>query len=254
MFKKDEARKIGSGKAKDIYELDGDIVFVFTDRTTAFDGLKKAEFAHKGEVCCRLSTHYFKLLEDNGILTHFIAFIPPDAMRVKKVEIVPIEVICRNFLTGSLWRRYNEGSAKLPPGTEPVEHSPIDGGMVEFTTKFEERDRPVELDEIVDKGWLTRDEIKEVTTLTRKINEILKEDLEEKGIVLADFKVEYGREGDRIVLADEVGTPDGCRFWDLEAFNRGEYVSLDKDVFREGKGDLSKTYVRLYERITGEKL
>ncbi|VUT28030.1 MAG: Phosphoribosylaminoimidazole-succinocarboxamide synthase [Candidatus Syntrophoarchaeum sp. GoM_oil] len=254
MFKKDEAIKIGGGKAKDIYEVDGDIVFVFTDRTTAFDGLKKAEFAHKGEVCCRLSAVYFKVLEDAGILTQFIELIPPDAMRVKKVEILPVEVICRNFLTGSLWKRYKEGTAKLPPGTEPVEHFPIDGGMVEFTTKFEERDRPVEIDEIIENGWLTREEIDEVTATTRKINEVLKEDLEKKGIVLADFKIEYGKDGDRILLADEVGTPDGCRFWDLEAFKRGEYVSLDKDVFREGKGDLSNTYLSLYERITGKKL
>ena len=97
-------------------------------------------------------------------------------------------------------------------------------------------------------------QIDRLVQLTQQINRILKADLEPKGIVLADFKVEYGREGDRILLADEVGTPDGCRFWDLEAFNRGEYLSLDKDVFREGKGDLSSTYLRIYEQITGEKI
>jgi len=246
---------LGKGKAKDIYETDdGEILFDYTERVTAFDGLKKAEFSSKGKVCCRLSEFWFRMLEAEGIRTAYLGCHDDHSMRQKKVEIIPVEVILRNYLTGSLWKRYRAGEAPLPPGTEEREGAEIPDGYVEFTTKFEKVDRPVTVEEVLEKGWLTRDEMNYIVETTRKINSIMKEYLEKRGILLVDFKIEYGRRDGEILLADEVGTPDVCRFWDLEEFRRGKIVRLDKDVFRQGTADLNKTYLYIYERIMGKRL
>jgi len=112
-------------------------------------------------------------------------------------------------------------------------------------------DRPVSTKEILDAKWMTEKELKHVSEMTRKINDIMFARLLRKDIILADFKVEFGKKQDgKILLADEVGTPDGCRFWDRHAYIRGEFLSLDKDVFRKNKGDLSKAYLEIYDRIT----
>lgn len=246
---------IGKGKAKDIYETDdGEILFDYTERVTAFDGLKKGEFSRKGEVCCRLSEFWFKRLEKEGIHTAYLGCDDGHRMRQKKVEIIPVEVILRNYLTGSLWKRYIAGEAPLPPGTEEKEGAKIPGGYVEFTTKFEKVDRPVTVGEVLEKGWLNQEELDFIVNTTQKINRIMMKYLEERGILLVDFKIEYGRRDGKILLADEVGTPDVCRFWDLEEFKKGNIVRLDKDVFRQDTGDLDETYLYIYERIIGKKL
>lgn len=243
---------IGQGKAKDIYQADnGDIIFEFTDRVTAFDGAKKAEFPHKGKVCCGLAAYWFKILEKEGLPTHYIERIGETKMRVVNLKILPVEVIWRNYVAGSLWRRFEKGEVKLPEGTDAREGALIPNGMLEFTTKFEAVDRPVSTKEIIDAKWMTEKELKLLSKMTGKINDIMFSSLLHKDIILADFKVEFGKthEG-KILLADEVGTPDGCRFWDRHAYIRGEFLSLDKDVFRKNKGDLSKAYLEIYDRIT----
>lgn len=246
---------IGKGKAKDIYETeDNEIIFDYTERVTAFDGLKKAEFTNKGVVCCRLSEFWFNRFQEEGIPSAFISCPSSHQMKQKRVEILPVEVILRNYLTGSLWKRYNEGTAPLPEGTEVKEGAVIPGGYVEFTTKFEATDRPVTRDEVKENGWMTGEEIKFLEDTTRNINEHMRSYLEDKGILLVDFKVEYGKRDGAIVLADEVGTPDVCRFWDLEEFKKGNIVRLDKDVFRKGTADLGETYNEIFERITGSPL
>jgi len=242
-----------AGKSKDILEKDGKMFFRFTDRTTAFDGIKKDEFSHKGEVCCRLSVYWFEILENEGIPTHFRAFVPPNIMEVESVEIIPIEVIWRNFVAGSILKRYERGES-LPVEIEPRLGATIPGGMVEFTTKFEKMDRPINEQEIIENGWLTPDELDYIRECTRRTNEIMSGRLLERGIILADFKIEFGRDRDaaeRILLADEVGTPDGCRFWDLDSYEQGVIESLDKDVYRYEKGDLSDVYLRIHRRICG---
>lgn len=242
---------ISSGKAKDIYEtLDGNLLFEFTDRVTAFDGEKKAEYQEKGEITCRVAEYWFNILEQEGIPTHYISCPTPTSMLVKRLKIVPLEVICRNYAAGSLLRRYESGEVELPDGVEPKEGAPIPGGMIEFTTKFEAVDRPVDIKEILFNGWLGEKEIEYITKLTKRINEILGRELNNMGIILADFKIEYGKtpEGE-IILADEAGTPDGCRFWDKTEFENGVIKSLDKDVFRKGTGDLTAVYGELFERI-----
>ena len=242
---------ISSGKAKDIYETpDSNLLFEFTDRVTAFDGKKKAEYQQKGEITCQLAEYWFNILEEEGIPTHYISCPTPTSMLVKHLDIVPVEVIWRNYAAGSLLRRYEAGDVKLPEGVEPEEGAPIPGGMIEFTTKFEEVDRPVDRGEILSHGWMNELEIKHITDMTRRINIILSRELYDTGIILADFKVEYGRtKNGEIILADEAGTPDGCRFWDRAEYECGVIKSLDKDVFRKGTGDISVVYGELFERM-----
>lgn len=117
------------------------------------------------------------------------------------------------LVAGSLWRRFETGEIKLPECTEAREGALIPGGMIEFTTKFEAVDRPANIKEMLDSGWMTEKELDYISRITEKTNDIM------------------------IFLADEVGTPDGCRFWDRNAFIRGELLSLDKDVFRKNKGE-----------------
>jgi len=249
---------IRRGKAKDIYRRsDGCIVFVFTDRVTAFDGVKSGEYPQKGEICCRLSCFWFERLEKEGIKTHFRGCIPPNELVAEEVSIIPVEVIARNYLYGSLWRRYKRGEIDLSGFLhgDGSEAEPLTSTYVEFTTKFESVDRPIAEEEIISRAWMNRDEIEYIKEETLKIGSIMSSYLTQKGLILADYKLEYGRsreegrEGE-IILADEVGTPDVCRFWDSEAYNsRGEVVSLDKDVFREAKGELSAVYREVYRRI-----
>ncbi|MDP2766084.1 MAG: phosphoribosylaminoimidazolesuccinocarboxamide synthase [Candidatus Methanoperedens sp.] len=242
---------IGKGKAKDIYLADsGDIIFEFTDRVTAFDGAMKAEYPHKGKVCCSLAAYWFMILEKESVPTHFKEKIDGTRMRVVNLKILPVEVIWRNYVAGSLWRRFEKGEM-LPENTDAREGALIPAGFLEFTTKFEAVDRPVSAKDILDSGWMTENELKYVAKTTEKINDIMFEHLMRKNIILADFKVEFGKTQDgKILLADEVGTPDGCRFWDRSAYIRGEFLSLDKDVFRKNKGDLSEAYLEIYNRIT----
>ncbi len=242
---------ISSGKAKDIYETsDGNLLFEFTDRVTAFDGKKKAEYQEKGEITCRLAEYWFRILEEAGIPTHYIDCPTPTSMLVRRLDIIPVEVIWRNYAAGSLLRRYDAFEVKLPEGVEPEEGAPIPGGMIEFTTKFEAVDRPVDTREILFNGWMIQEEIDYITGMTERINEILSRELDDASIILADFKVEYGRTPDgEILLADEAGTPDGCRFWDKTEFEDGVIKSLDKDVFRKGIGDLSTVYSELQELL-----
>ncbi len=247
-----EKEYLRSGKAKDIYRRrDGYIEFVFTDRVTAFDGKKKAVFPHKGEICCKLSCFWFEKLGENGIKTHFRGYIPPNAMLAEELSLLPVEVIARNYLYGSLWRRYQRGEVDLNGFIrEGVAAEPLTVPFLEFTTKFEPIDRPVTEEEILSQSWMTLNELEYIRDVTVRVGEIMSAYIEPRGLILADYKLEYGRSGRReVVLADEVGTPDVCRFWDKEAYDRGEIVSLDKDVFREGKGDLLQAYTEVYRRI-----
>lgn len=238
-----------AGKSKDVFEKDGKMFFEFTDRITAFDGIKKDEYPRKGEVCCRLSTYWFEILEREGIPTHFRAFIPPNIMEVEYLEIIPIEVIWRNFVAGSILKRYELGESP-PNGIEPRLGARIPDGIIEFTTKFEEKDRLIDEQEILNNDWLTRRELDHIRECTGRINDIMSRRLLEKGIILADFKIEFGRDArGNILLADEVGTPDSCRFWDRDSYEHDIIESLDKDVYRYEKGNISDVYPMIYRRI-----
>lgn len=154
-------------------------------------------------------------------------------------------------MAGSLWRRFEKSEVKLPEGTDEREGAPIPNNMLEFTTKFEAVDRPENTNEIIYKSWMTETELEYISEITEKVNDIMFSRLLKKSIILADFKIEFGRTSNgKILLADEVGTPDGCRFWDRQAYIRGEFKSLDKDVFRKNQGNLSAAYLEIFNRIT----
>ena len=253
----DEARFLRSGKAKDLYQRpNGDILFLFTNRVTAFDGLKKATYEDKGAICCQLSCFWFEQLEAAGIRTHFKEYVPPNIMVAEEVQILPVEVIARNFLYGSLWKRYQKGevqlSRKLVAQGELREGAPLTRSYVEFTTKFERVDRPVTEQELLELAWMTANELAQIKSEIIQVGEIMSAYLLQRGIILVDYKLEFGKSAasGEILLADEVGTPDVCRFWDREAYEQlGEIQSLDKDVFRQAKGELTTVYREIYRRI-----
>jgi phosphoribosylaminoimidazole-succinocarboxamide synthase len=269
------------GKVKDIYRVGGGrLLFVYTNRLSSHDVMLADEVPHKGEVLCRLSTHCFQNCEREGIETHLIEVPSPNEMIVRELSIIPVEVIGRNYLYGTYWRRYEQGEVQLPPGTEPLLAARLTEPIIEYTTKFEAKDRPITRGEIVERGWCTREELTRIEGITSRINELIQRDARRAGFLLSDFKLEFGRETDgRIVLADEAETPDTSRFWEAEKYKPGEkQESFDKQVVRdymenmmgwrshqpkpgtrlrekmlpeEVIEDTSRRYIEAYERLTG---
>ena len=227
-----------SGKAKTIYSTeDPDVFFVeFRNSLTAFNGEKKAEMEKKGYYNAQISKKLFEMLEENGVKTHYIKMHSDNEMLVKKVEIIKLEVIVRNIAAGSITRKY-----PMKEGT--VFEAPV----IAFDYKSDEFGDPMLNDDIaVALGVATRKELETIRKLALRINELLVPYMDKQGIRLPDFKLEFGRKDGEILLADEISC-DTCRFWDKET---GE--SLDKDVFRFDKGDLSKAYEDVARRIVPE--
>ena len=228
------------GKAKRLFTTDDDNLLLaeFKDDLTAFNGEKHDTEQGKGALNNKISTELFKLLEQNGIPTHYVDTPDDNHMLVKKVEIILIEVVVRNIATGSLTKRLG-----IPDGTE------LPFTLVEFYYKRDDLGDPLINDEhciILD---LVRNEgdLEELKRLGREINVILKSFFAKKGLNLVDFKVEFGYDSEgKILLADEI-SPDSCRFWDMES---GE--KLDKDRFRQGLGGLKVAYEEVLKRILGE--
>ncbi|MBP2030129.1 phosphoribosylaminoimidazole-succinocarboxamide synthase [Methanohalophilus levihalophilus] len=227
-----------SGKAKTIYNTNDPDVMVshFRDSLTAFDGKKKSEAEKKGYYNAQISKKLFEMLEDAGIKTHYLGMLDDERMLVQRVEIILIEVIPRNIAAGSITRKYpfEEGFRFKEP-------------VVVMDYKSDEHGDPMLNDDIaVALGVATREEIAKVKELALKINELLTTYLEKQGLLLVDFKLEFGRRNGEIVLADEISC-DTCRFWDA-----GTGESLDKDVFRFDKGDVTGTYEKVARRIVPE--
>ena len=227
------------GKAKIIYETDDPTLVIqhFKDDATAFNGIKKGKIVGKGVANTAISSMLFELLEKNGIPTHFIRKISDDDMLVKKVQIVPVELVVRNISTGSLCKRYG-----IKEGI--VFKSPI----VECYFKNDALNDPLMNDDhILALGIAKADELSGMKQIALKINEILKVFFDSIGVNLVDFKLEFGRYQDRILLADEI-SPDTCRLWE-----KGTNRKLDKDRFRQDLGDVESTYEEMRRRIVGEK-
>ncbi|WP_321429563.1 phosphoribosylaminoimidazolesuccinocarboxamide synthase [uncultured Methanolobus sp.] len=227
-----------SGKAKTIYKTDDPdkLISEFRDSLTAFDGKKKSEAKNKGYYNAQISKKLFEMLEEKGIPTHYIGMETDNEMLVRAVEIIPIEVIPRNIAAGSITRKYpiEEGTVfKMP--------------VLVMDYKSDEHGDPMMNEDIaVAMGIATYEEIAQIREMALKINEILKSYLDEKGFLLPDFKLEFGRVGGRIVVADEISC-DTCRLWD-----KSTGQSMDKDIFRFDKGDLSKAYEEVAKRIVPE--
>ena len=227
-----------SGKAKTIYATDDPDIFVseFRNSLTAFNGEKKGEMEKKGYYNAQISKKLFEMLEENGIKTHFIKMLSDIEMLVRKVEIIKLEVIVRNIAAGSITRKY-----PIKEGT--VFESPV----LVFDYKSDEFGDPMLNDDIaLALDLATREELATIRKLAFRINELLVPYLDERGILLPDFKLEFGRTNGEIILADEISC-DTCRFWDKETKQ-----SLDKDVFRFDKGDISKAYEDVARRIVPE--
>lgn len=233
-----KGEKLYSGKAKTIYKTEepGKLISEFRDSLTAFDGKKKSEAKNKGYFNAQISKKLFEMLEEEGIPTHFIEMVSDTEMLVKAVEIILIEVIPRNIAAGSITRKY-----PIKEGT--VFENPI----IVMDFKSDEHGDPMINEDIaVAMGIATYDELKQIRTMALRINSILKEYLDKKGFMLPDFKLEFGRLDGKIVVADEISC-DTCRFWD-----KSTGKSMDKDIFRFDKGDLSKTYEEVARRIVPE--
>lgn len=223
------------GKAKKVYTTENpDVLIVdYKDDATAFNGVKKGTIVGKGVVNNRMTNHIFKMLEEKGIPTHFIEELSDRETAVKKVEIVPLEVIVRNVAAGSFSKKLGieEGFKLLSP-------------TLEFSYKNDELGDPMINDYYaVAIGAATREEIDKITELVFKINEILVDYFKSIKVDLIDFKVEFGRYKGQIILADEI-SPDTCRFWDSETHEK-----LDKDRFRRDLGHVEEAYEEIYRRI-----
>lgn len=231
-----EKRFLRSGKVKDIYDAgNGKLLFVYTDRLSSHDVMLADRIPHKGQVLCRLSAYCFANCEDHGVEMHMIEVLDSNKMLVKKLFLIPIEVIGRNYVYGSYWKRYQRGEVQLPEGTDPVLAARLTKSVVEFTTKFEAKDKPLTEQEIVSRGWLGTREIAQIKKITLELNELMLKDAERAGFILADFKLEFGiDEEGKIILADEAETPDTCRFWDASNYKPNKVQeSFDKQIVRD---------------------
>jgi len=232
----DKIEEITKGKAKSLYTTSSDdkLIMHFSDDTSAFDGKKKEALLGKGAVNNQFNAFIMEHLQDNGIETHHIEVINKNDSLVKKLTMFPIECVVRNRASGSICRRL---------GTEDglILKSPL----FEFFLKDDDLGDPLINDEhIISFGWATKNQIDEMKKLTYKVNSVLKELFINSGLILVDFKVEFGvNSNGTILLADEF-TPDGCRLWDSETHKK-----MDKDRFRQGLGDVVESYHQVADRL-----
>jgi len=228
------------GKAKKIYETDDAnlCIIEYKNSLTAFNALKKDSIEGKGELNNLISSSLFELLTEKGISTHFVERVDNIHQIVKKVAIVPIEVVVRNITTGSLCKRLGVEEGKVLPRP-----------LVELYLKDDALGDPlITEDHAVLFGWSTEEQLLKIKEITLKVNSVLSEYFAGLGIILVDFKLEFGVDAEgRLILADEV-SPDTCRFWDRDTKNR-----LDKDRFRKDLGDVLGAYQEIWRRISSGK-
>ena len=226
---------IYEGKAKKVYAMDDpDYCMVeYKDDATAFNGLKKGTIRGKGVVNNKMSNFMFKLLAEKGIETHFVKEISDRETIVKKVSIVPLEVIIRNKAAGSLAKKLG-----LEEGME------LKCPILEFSYKNDELGDPmINNSQAIACGIATQEEIDVISDMAYKINDCMKEFFAGVGVELIDFKLEFGKFHDKIILADEI-SPDTCRFWDIKTHEK-----LDKDRFRRDMGGVEEAYAEMMKRI-----
>lgn len=233
----DKLEMIYEGKAKKVYSTDdeGKVVVEYKDDATAFDGQKKGQITEKSKFNAEISTIFFELLEEKGIPTHLIKKLNETDVLVKKLEIIPVEVVMRNIAAGSLAERLG-----LEEGTE------LDQPVLEFYYKDDDLGDPLINEYHIQAEKLAEEEDLEVIKeLAFEINEVLVEFLADKGIDLVDFKLEFGTgvTDGKIYLGDEI-SPDTCRFWDSDTQKK-----LDKDRFRRDLGEVEDAYQEILKRL-----
>lgn len=235
----EKREQLYEGKAKKVYATDNEnyCIVYYKDDATAFNGLKKGTIEGKGIINNRVTNHLMKLIEGKGIPTHFVEELSDRETLVKKVQIIPLEVIVRNVAAGSLAKRLG-----LEEGT------PMKKTVLEFSYKNDELDDPMVNDyHIFAMEYATEAELDLIKEYSLRINQILSEYLKDAKVSLIDFKLEFGKTADgTIVLADEI-SPDTCRFWDANTNEK-----LDKDRFRRDLGHVEDAYQEILKRLLGE--
>ncbi len=235
----EKVTQLYEGKAKKVYSTnDPELVIVsYKDDATALDGLKRGTISGKGVVNNRMSNFLFKLLEKQGVPTHYVEELNDRETVVKKVSIVPLEVIIRNISAGSFAKRYgvDEGIVFSEP-------------TIEFSYKNDDLHDPlINSYHALALGLASKEEIETIKSMAFKVNEVLKEYFLSLNVKLVDFKLEFGRLSDgTIVLADEI-SPDTCRFWDADTNEK-----LDKDRFRRDMGGVEAAYGEMMKRVFGD--
>ena len=230
--------QIYEGKAKKVYATDDPKIVIvdYKDDATAFNGLKKGTIAGKGVVNNKVSNHFFRLLESHGIPTHYVEQLSDRETAVRRVQILPVEVIVRNRAAGSFSKRMGiaEGTSLACP-------------ILEYSYKNDELGDPfINSYYIRALNLATDEEMEWVKKYSFQINDILTAYLDGFGIELIDFKLEFGRFEGKVILADEI-SPDTCRFWDKDTGKK-----LDKDRFRRDLGDVEEAYHEIISRLMGE--
>ena len=223
------------GKAKKLYATsDPDLVIAyFKDDATAFNGKKRDTIADKGVMNNRMSELFFTMLEKNGVKTHFVRRLNDREMLCKRLQIIPVETVVRNLVAGSMAKRLGreEGERLKKP-------------IVEYYYKSDALDDPLIIAQhAIAFGWATAEELKKIDQLALRVDELLSKFLDQRGVILVDFKLEFGRHHGEILLGDEI-CPDTCRFWD-----KATRQKLDKDRFRRDLGNVSEAYHEMLRRV-----
>ena len=226
---------IYEGKAKRVYSTDNPdlVIQYFKDDATAFNAKKKGTIVSKGIINNEISETFFRLLEREGIPTHFVERLNDREMLVKRLDIIPVETVVRNIIAGSLARRLGLEEGKTLPRA-----------ILEYYYKNDALDDPmINQWHVTVLGMATEAELKTLSDMALKINDILRRFLETKGILLVDGKLEFGRHHGQILLGDEI-CPDTCRFWDATTRKK-----LDKDRFRQDLGGVEEAYHEVHRRV-----
>ena len=235
----EKLEQLYEGKAKKVFRTDDPEVLLvdYKDDATAFNGLKKGTIRGKGAINNRVTNFMMRMLEKEGVPTHYIEELSDRETLVKKVTIVPLEVIIRNVSAGSFSKRYGveEGIVFKKP-------------TIEFSYKNDDLGDPLLNDDhALALGLATEEEIATIKAMAFKVNDVMKAFFKSVGVDLIDFKLEFGKTSDgTIVLADEI-SPDTCRFWDSKTHEK-----LDKDRFRRDLGNVEDAYAEMMKRIFGE--
>lgn len=294
---------IRQGKVKDVYEVDSHTLeFVFSDKISVFDKVIPSLIPYKGESLCRTSAFWFQVVRSYGMKTHFREFIPPDRMRVQKFQVlphskidkktvnylVPLEIISRHYVAGSLWDRIQSGEIKPVKlgfkGSKEVKYGDkLPEPYLEVTTKLEHHDRLLTKTEALKIAGLSVAEYKKITDSALEIDEKIAEEVEKRDLIHVDGKKEYAFDEEReIMIVDTFGTADEDRWWDWADYSKGQFVELSKENVRQyyrqlsyfdklaearkiGKQEpkipalpeakikeVSELYKDMFERITGE--
>ena len=226
-----------TGKAKDVYKVDGEddkVIIKFRDDITALDGGRKDTLSKKGAYNALISAKLFEVLEEHGVATQYIKLVEPDQMLSKSLDMIPLEVICRNIATGSLLRKYPfHKNQKLEP---PV---------MQFDYKNDVYHDPMLNDSIITALEIaTQEQLDKIREITHVINKVLSKFLIDKGLILVDFKIEFGFDKDgKLVLSDEI-SPDTTRLWDAETLD-----NFDKDIFRKGEEGVVDAYHKVVNLV-----